>query len=227
MSTTPGMPRGSRRRWVVAVLALSLILSAAVFAAWPRDQAPTATADPHADHFSAVAGGSDAGDPASEVSAVAPPDSDSVGGAPQNSLAAAAGAKPLAHGDAAGGTVTLEPTTGTTSAVVDSSTRDGAAGLGRPRPDVKPTDVIDTNAALGGCSEAYGDNGQCLPGIPPSQAQHAAEMVEAGLDPASMPHLWTCQEVREHFADGIPVRVAGVDPDGLDDDGDGIGCEPD
>jgi len=227
MSTTPRMPRGSRRRWVVAVLALALILPAAVFAAWPRDQAPTATADPHADHISAVAGGSDAGDPAFGGTAAVPPGSDSAGDSPQNSLAGAAGTKPLTLGDAAGGRVTLEPTTGTTSAVVEEPTRDGAAGLGRPRPDVKPTDVIDPDASLGGCSEAYGDNGQCLPSIPPSQTAHAAEMVDAGLDPASMPHPWTCQEVREYFADGIAVRVQGVDPDGLDDDDDGIGCEPD
>ncbi len=94
-------------------------------------------------------------------------------------------------------------------------------------PTSSRADVIDPDATLGGCSEAYGEDGQCLPSIPPSQAKHAAEMVDAGLDPSSMAHPWTCPEVREYFADGIAVRMPGVDPDGLDRDGNGIACEPD
>ncbi len=224
--------RGSRRRWTFAAVALALILLVAVFAMWPRSVTPSAEdGDPHSGHISAVAGGSDAEGAAIAGSAVAPPESHSTGDAPETSLAAAAGSEPLTGGGPAPGAVTTGPSgeTYTAPAAADAElpTRDGAAGLGRPRPDVKPTDVIDPDSALGGCSDAYGADGQCLPTIPPSQAAHAAEMVEAGLDPLSMAHPWTCPEVREYFPKGIAVRVPGVDPDGLDADEDGMACEPD
>lgn len=98
----------------------------------------------------------------------------------------------------------------------------------KQRRDVKPQEVL-TDAAkggLGGCLPAYGENGQCLPLIPPSMAKHAQEMRESGQDPASMEHPWSCAEVRRTFADGIRVRQAGVDPQGLDSDGDGLACGP-
>jgi hypothetical protein len=49
-------------------------------------------------------------------------------------------------------------------------------------------------------------------------------MKNAGLDPASMPHNWTCSEVRVYFHNGISVRQPRTDPQHLDGNGDGIAC---
>lgn len=89
---------------------------------------------------------------------------------------------------------------------------------------VTPSELLGATASLGGCLLAYGDSGQCLPSVPPSLAQHLQEMKDAGLDPASMPHAWTCDEVRKYFKSGISVRQAGVDPQKLDANADGIAC---
>ena len=98
----------------------------------------------------------------------------------------------------------------------------------KQRRDVKPQEVLADAAkgGLGGCLPAYGENGQCLPLIPPSMAMHAQQMRDSGQDPSSMEHPWSCTEVRSTFADGIRVRQAGVDPQGLDSDGDGVACGP-
>jgi hypothetical protein len=93
-----------------------------------------------------------------------------------------------------------------------------ASGLdGASRPDTDPTQVVgDTEAKIGGCETAYGKPGQCLPEVPPSQAEHVA-----------MGHMqphWECGEVRTMFAKGLKLRAKGVDPLGLDRNGDGTAC---
>ncbi|GAA1986285.1 hypothetical protein GCM10009777_20450 [Microbacterium pumilum] len=224
------MKRGSRARMIVAIVASTLLVAGGGAALWPRSVAETSaeTIDPHTGHLSVIVGGSDAGDATTrDASTVVPPESESAGDTPQASLAAAAGSNPFAlDGARSGGTASIQASALATSEA-EAPTRNGAAGLGKPRPDVKPGEVIDPDATLGGCNPAYGDDGQCLPVIPPSQSAHAAEMIDAGLDPASMVHTWKCEEVREYFPDGIAVRVPGVDPDTLDADDDGTACEPD
>lgn len=94
-----------------------------------------------------------------------------------------------------------------------------------PRGTVDPAQVLDTaSQSLGGCLKEYGDAGQCLPVVPPSLAEHLQQMKSAGLDPASMPHNWTCAEVRAYFPHGIAVRQPGVDPEHLDTNRDGTAC---
>ena len=82
----------------------------------------------------------------------------------------------------------------------------------------------DQSTAPGGCVPEYGQDGQCLPSVPPSLAKHVADMRAAGMDPASMDHHWGCAEVRAHFPEGLAVRNPGVDPQGLDPNGDGLAC---
>lgn len=94
------------------------------------------------------------------------------------------------------------------------------------RKPVKPSKVLDSlwAGSPGGCLEAYGENGQCLPTVPPSQAAHVRDMIAANQDPASMQHSWTCRELRTFFKEGIKVRVAGTDPQQLDRNGDAVAC---
>lgn len=87
-----------------------------------------------------------------------------------------------------------------------------------------PGDVLGATPSLGGCLPEYGDAGQCLPSVPPSLSQHLEDMKRAGLNPASMPHKWTCGEVRQYFKNGLSVRQTGVDPQSLDSNSDGIAC---
>ncbi|MHA7282234.1 hypothetical protein [Arthrobacter sp. TMS2-4] len=102
--------------------------------------------------------------------------------------------------------------------------KDRSAGLA-PRGPVSPPTVKGPNGpALGGCLAEYGADGQCLPVVPPSQAAHAQQMKESGLDPRSMPHPWSCDEVRLFFADGLTVRQPAVDPQSLDTNADGTAC---
>lgn len=126
----------------------------------------------------------------------------------QPSLADAAGAGP------AGGVPRPHPSTGTP---------DRTVGLSERSP-VVPEDALGSAPGLGGCLAEYGAAGQCLPVIPPSLASHVQDMADAGLDPSSMPHDWTCGEVRRYFPAGLPVRAAGIDPQGLDPTGDGTAC---
>jgi hypothetical protein len=51
-------------------------------------------------------------------------------------------------------------------------------------------------------------------------------MVDAGIDPSTMSHDWSCAELRTYFPTGIAVREPGVDPAHLDTDGDGVACGP-
>ena len=89
-----------------------------------------------------------------------------------------------------------------------------------------PADVLGASPSLGGCLREYGDAGQCLPAVPPSMSRHLEDMKDAGVDPASMPHNWTCNEVRQYFKTGLVVREAGVDPQALDPNADGMACGP-
>lgn len=100
---------------------------------------------------------------------------------------------------------------------------DRTRGLTR-RAAVAPDKVLDEDTAPGGCLAEYGKDGQCLPTVPPSLAEHVQDMEKAGQDVSSMPHHWDCAEVRTYFADGIAVREAGEDPQGLDADKDGVAC---
>lgn len=93
-----------------------------------------------------------------------------------------------------------------------------AAGLdAAPRTATDPKQIVgDTAAKRGGCVPAYGKPGQCLPEIPPSQAEHVAM--------GDMQAHWTCTEVRTVFRKGLLVRVRGTDPLGLDANHDGTAC---
>lgn len=101
----------------------------------------------------------------------------------------------------------------------DKKTLPGKRGAIDPAKELKKL-----STQLGGCLSAYGDAGQCLPVVPPSAADHIREMVDAGLDPKSMSHPWTCSELRQYFPQGIAIRKQGVDPQRLDPDRNGIGC---
>lgn len=101
---------------------------------------------------------------------------------------------------------------------------DRSAGLA-PRGPIDPKAVTGGGeTALGGCLVEYGADGQCLPVVPPSMAEHAKQMKDSGVDPLSMPHTWSCEEVREFFPDGLPVRQAAVDPQELDTNEDATAC---
>jgi hypothetical protein len=92
-----------------------------------------------------------------------------------------------------------------------------AEGVRGSRADVSPAQVLRSiTSARGGCNVAYGKAGQCLPKVPPSQAEHVA----AG----HMKARWECAELRSMFKTGISVRTAGVDPLLLDKNRDGIAC---
>lgn len=94
------------------------------------------------------------------------------------------------------------------------------------RKPIDPSKVLDSPLAgsPGGCLKAYGENGQCLPTVPPSEAVHVRDMIASGQDAASMQHPWTCEELQTIFADGIKVRVSGQDPQKLDRNDDGVAC---
>lgn len=85
------------------------------------------------------------------------------------------------------------------------------------RRDIGPKEVIpDAAVGRGGCDTFYGEPGQCLPLVPPSQAEHVA----AGH---MKPH-WTCDEVRSFFRKGLPLAQGKADPAGLDSNRDGTAC---
>lgn len=86
----------------------------------------------------------------------------------------------------------------------------------KPRRDVRPDEVLPSDSAKnGGCIGAYGKPGQCLPVVPPAHAGHH-----------SGTYMWTCSEVRQVFAQGIPLRKASVDPQQLDTNKDNVACGP-
>ncbi|MET3771711.1 hypothetical protein ACJJV6_03125 [Arthrobacter nitrophenolicus] len=93
------------------------------------------------------------------------------------------------------------------------------------REKVTPSQVFGGAApGTGGCLPEYGEDGQCLPAVPPSLARHVSEMRAAGQDPSAMDHRWSCSEVRKYFRDGLAVRQPGIDPQGLDTNSDGKAC---
>lgn len=133
-----------------------------------------------------------------------------VGGRPEKSLAQAG----------------AEETRGKATSGRGADQRNRAAGL-TARGPVDPKRVLtDVSEGLGGCLVEYGTNGQCLPGVPPSMGAHIKQMKDAGQDPRTMPHSWTCREARTYFPQGIAVRQAGIDPQHLDVNGDGTACGP-
>ncbi|MFT4136216.1 hypothetical protein [Microbacterium sp.] len=199
--------RGGRRRALIAVAAIaSIVLVGAVFL-WPRGAA-TSTEDVvtgedlHEHHAlpTVQASGAPLAVDMTTAEVVQPPAGASAGDLARTSLAEASSAAP------------------------ETSRADS---LGTPRAAIDPDEVLASGIAPGGCHASYGDDGQCLPVIPPSMAAHAAQMLQAGEDPLSMPHPWTCTEVVQLFPDGISVRAPDDDPDRLDGDGDGLACEPD
>ena len=127
---------------------------------------------------------------------------------PQRALAEAAGVQPT-PGIAEDGT--------SSGATTRTSTLPERFGSG-------PDSALGEAPNLGGCLPEYGAAGQCLPVIPPSFASHVQEMVRAGIDPSGMTHPWTCGEVRQFFPEGLSIRLAGTDPQGLDRNSDGIAC---
>ena len=135
-----------------------------------------------------------------------PADPRSVGNAPEVSLEAAGRAEVGEAARARAGT-------------------NRAGNLPKASP-VTPGDVLGAAPNPGGCLREYGEDGQCLPAVPPSQNRHVQEMKDAGLDPAAMPHAWSCGEVRTYFKDGLSVRQPGVDPQRLDANRDGTACGP-
>lgn len=218
MTRTPLSPYLRR---TVAALTLGAIAAAAGAVFWlgsasaaPHSAAPhttaastTATAQPggpgrHGRHTGSV-GAPVAPDPAGGVTHIGatPADPSSPADRRQTSLADAA-------------------------ALASSPARDGASGLGAPRAPVPAERLLGDGGGRGGCLPEYGRDGQCLPVVPPSQAAHAEEMAEAGIDPSSMRHQWACAELLRHFAAGIPVRSPGEDPQQLDRNGDGVACGP-
>lgn len=103
---------------------------------------------------------------------------------------------------------------------------DRSSGLAE-QAAVDPAAVLGSKGlSLGGCLPQYGEDGQCLPAVPPSQSQHFQDMKDAGLDPGSMAHDWSCSEAREYFPNGIAVRQVNVDPQKLDPNDDGMACGP-
>lgn len=93
------------------------------------------------------------------------------------------------------------------------------------RGKVLPSEVLERGATnFGGCLDEYGENGQCVPVVPPSLAQHVQEMRDAGGNPGAMEHQWSCTELGRYFHGGVQVRQSGVDPQNLDANGDGTAC---
>lgn len=129
-----------------------------------------------------------------------------------------------------------DPANGQQTSLQDAAGREHpAAGPARPGPPdgappalrgrVLPAEVLEQGAeTFGGCLKEYGDNGQCLPAVPPSLAEHLQEMKKLGGNLDAMDHRWSCTELRTYFPNGVAVRQAGVDPQHLDTNGDGKAC---
>ena len=188
----------SRRRSITAGFVLAaLVIVAAILFLVPRPAAVSGDSSGHANHGSPVAQANPPADARDDAKTDGV--STPIGGGEQATLVGAA-------------------------STATGESRDNSR-LGEPRAPVEPTTVLDT-ATLGGCTIEYGETGQCLSVYPPSLAAHVQDMIDAGLDPKTMPHDWTCDEVRRYFPTGIAVRQPGVDPQALDDDGDAMACEP-
>lgn len=116
----------------------------------------------------------------------------------------------------------------------DAAGREHPVGAANPAPQaplpqlrekVLPSQVLESGATgYGGCLLEYGENGQCVPAVPPSLASHVQDMKAAGGNPNAMEHRWSCTELRQYFKDGVALRQAGTDPQKLDANGDGKAC---
>jgi hypothetical protein len=94
----------------------------------------------------------------------------------------------------------------------------GASGAAAP--DVNPDAILGSpndDVVGNGCHKDYGTNGQCLPAVAPTHEGH---------DYGTAAPSWTCSEVRGSFTGGVALKVAGVDPLGLDANGNGTACDP-
>ncbi|MDP9394679.1 MAG: hypothetical protein M3Q27_10725, partial [Actinomycetota bacterium] len=90
------------------------------------------------------------------------------------------------------------------------------------RPPVTVDQVATDVSRAGGCAVGYGRGAACLPALPPEHPGHSA----------GTPRIWTCSQVRDLLPQGIAVNrpqdgtaPAGVDPLGLDSDGDLVACD--
>jgi len=196
----------SRRRSITAVIVIAALIAITLVAFWPRPGAELSPLGQHSGHTASP----------TPLGTATPTPSPTFTEKPVD-VTEDAVETPV--GDTA--EVSLESAASTPT----GDTRDNGA-LGAPKEPVDPTGIFDASASLGGCTVEYGETGQCLPVYPPSISQHVQDMIDAGLDPKTMPHNWTCEEVRLYFPSGIAVRQPGVDPQALDDDGDAVACEP-
>jgi hypothetical protein len=133
---------------------------------------------------------------------------------PQRSLSDAA-ARPAPTGPASGkidGSVGLN----SDAAGVNNGSKSQAQG-GNRAPVAKPEDVLTEFSITGGCRIEYGPRGECLPYVPPSHVHHP----DHDMDTA-----WECAEVRRIHPQGIGLKENGVDPLGLDANGDNVACGP-
>lgn len=219
-----------RHAAIAALLALTILLAvsalwggAAADPAGGRDSGSAAKGSDHA-HQGPAAPGSDAGTAAPSAAASSPEAAPHgiVSGLGQGESAGAPGRTRQLHlAEAAG----QQPAHGVPRGKLGPAGADRTAGLSeRGASPAQGDPGSGTAPNTGGCLPEYGAAGQCLPVVPPSLASHLAQMKAAGLDPSSMPHHWSCAEVRNYFPDGLPVRIPGTDPQHLDSTADGIAC---
>jgi hypothetical protein len=93
-------------------------------------------------------------------------------------------------------------------------------------PERKPEELIGSGPT-GGCVLGYGEGDDCLPTVPPGERAHAGH----GGQPADLAGRWSCSAVWLLYPKGLAVNDAdagvgpeGVDPLGLDSNGDGVAC---
>lgn len=222
--------RARDRRWPAVILATVLLMVLAVIGL-----SQTSVAARHDGAASSDAAGQagrpPAADPPGAGAADAAQNAPGQGGG--TTLAQAAGREPTAqdrarvpeHASGLARVAGQDPGDRTPGQAKRSGPTDRTEGL-TERRKVDPKEVLRGPVAPGGCLAEYGEDGQCLPTVPPSMAKHVADMKKAGMDPDGMDHHWGCAEVRTHFPEGITVRTAGDDPQGLDANGDGLACGP-
>lgn len=96
-------------------------------------------------------------------------------------------------------------------------TEEAPLGEGAPRAAVEaPEDAPAVGSP--GCIPQYGEQGQCLPIVPPSLTEHAGH-----IDPDQLSLMWSCAEVRIYFPKGIAL-AGKEDPLNLDTNTDAVAC---
>lgn len=220
-----------RNAAIAALLALTILLAvsalwggAAADPAGGRDGGIAAKSSDHA-HPGPAGPGPDAGAAAPAAAPTSSPEAAPdgvVSGIGQGESAGAPGRTRQSHlAEAAG----QQPAHGVPRGKLGPAGADRTAGLSERGASPAQGDQASGAAPnTGGCLPEYGAAGQCLPVVPPSLASHLAQMKAAGMDPSSMPHHWSCAEVRTYFPDGLPVRIPGTDPQHLDPTADGTAC---